>query len=670
MGQYVGVLGFIASLALLPGFAAKAQDGGQGTTQVLPQIVVSATTIPTPADQVASSVTVITAEEIQQKQLRTVPDALKEVPGLDVVQTGGPGGQTSVFIRGTNANHVKVLIDGIEAGDPSVNNGAFDFAHLLTGDIERIEVLRGPQSGLYGADAIGGVISITTKGGEGPPKVIGSIEGGSFGTFNQTAALRGSQDNFNYAFNVLHYQSTSTPVTPLNLLAPGQQRINDSYNNWTYSAKLGAQVSDTVAVHLVGRYTDAKLGFTGEDFSLFPLDFPEAFQSTQRNHNLYTRGEVVWSLFDDRFKNYFGVNYANLWNWTLDPTPDFAANNFFLSPLVGPPITNLGQRLKYDWRGEAKLAPGYMLVLGLEQQTESLRTDSTGFTDVPFGNFFQTTTNASRSSKAGYAELQSQITERFSVVGNIRADDYDTFATHTTWRVAPLFIVPVTETKLKGSYGTGFKPPTLTQLYVNNPSFSTVANPNLLPEESKGYDFGFEQSVWHDRIAFGATYYRNDVRNLINNIFDLTTFSFTYTNIGFATMHGTESFASFAVNDQLKIRADYTTMVTRDETTDLGLRNRPGNKASVSAIWTPLDALTLTGTVIQVGQAVEFNRDGTVPRVDAPSYTLVNVTAEYRIDEHLTAFGRVDNLLNTHYENPIGFDAPGIGVYGGMRLTN
>ncbi|HEX5509080.1 MAG TPA: TonB-dependent receptor plug domain-containing protein, partial [Pseudolabrys sp.] len=185
----------------------RAQDSSGSQPISLPPVVVSATGIPTPSDQVASSVTVITADDLQRDQRRTVADALSTVPGLNVVQSGGPGGQTAVFIRGTNANHVKVLIDGIDVGDPSVPNGAFDFAHLLTGDIERIEILRGPQSGLYGSDAIGGVISITTKSGEGPPKATGVVEGGSFGTFNQTANLSGSQGNFSYAFNILHFQS-------------------------------------------------------------------------------------------------------------------------------------------------------------------------------------------------------------------------------------------------------------------------------------------------------------------------------------------------------------------------------------------------------------------------------------------------------------------------------
>ncbi len=141
-------------------------------------------------------------------------------------------------------------------------------------------------------------------------------------------------------------------------------------------------------------------------------------------------------------------------------------------------------------------------------------------------------------------------------------------------------------------------------------------------------------------------------------------------NVGQATTHGTESFASVAVTDQLKLRADYTTIVTRDETTDLGLRNRPGNKESLTAIWSPTEQFNLSTTVLHVGSAVEFNRDGSVPREDSSAYTLVNLAANYRIDKHVEIFGRIDNLFNRHYEEPIGFDQTGFGAFGGVRLTN
>ena len=255
----------------------------------LPQIdVVSATTVPTPIDQVASSVTVITAADLEREQRRTLPDALSAVPGLNVIQAGGPGGLTSVFMRGTNSNHVKVLIDGIDVSDPSNPARVFDFGQMLASDIERIEVLRGPQSGLYGADAIGGVISITTKKGEGPPKVYGTLEAGSFGTFNQTTGVSGSQAGFNYSFNIAHFQSTDTPVTPTELLPPGRKRNDDYYDNVTYSTRLGADLSENFGLNFVARYTDATLKFTGDDFSTFPST--PAAQRASRPCTSSTRG--------------------------------------------------------------------------------------------------------------------------------------------------------------------------------------------------------------------------------------------------------------------------------------------------------------------------------------------------------------------------------------------
>lgn len=666
MGTKISLLGAGLALTLLAQ-AASAQNSPPDNSVALPQIVVSPTTIPTPQDEIASSVTVITAEDLERDQRRTIPDALNAVPGLNVVQSGGVGGQTSIFMRGTNSNHVKVFIDGIDVGDPSSPNGAFDFAHLLTGDVERIEVLRGPQSGLYGSDAIGGVISITTKKGEGPPKVTATFEGGSFGTFNQTTSLRGSQGEFNYSFNILHLQSTSVPVTPLDLLAPGEQRNNDYYNNWTYSTKLGANLSDNLAVNLAARYTDAKHGLTADDGVNFPPNSaPEVLQDTQRNHQLFTRGEVVWSFFDNRLKNFFGVNYSNQWSWFSDPNPD----SFNPFGGVNPPTTNVGTKTKYDWRGEVKVTNGQTLVLGLEDETQSLRTDSTANLDPITFLPIPTTTNASTGNKAAYIELQSEFSKRLYLVSNIRLDDDDSFGPHTTWRLAPVFIVPGTETKLKATYGTGFKAPTLTELYVNNPSIFQVANPNLLPETSTGYDVGFEQPLFHDRVRFGATYFNNEIKNLIVNVFG--PLNATYMNVGMARMYGIESFASVAVTDQLKIRGDYTYTHARDEATDLELLRRPTHKASLTGTWNPIDRLALSATVLYVSSWVDVNRDTAVfiPRLDTPSYTTVNLAANYDVDKHLTIFARADNLFNAQYQVPVGFLRPGLGVFGGVRVSN
>jgi vitamin B12 transporter len=599
-------------------------------------VVVSPTATVTPASQVASSVTVVTDQDIQTQQYRSVPDALNTVPGLNVVQTGGPGGQTSVFIRGTNSNHTKVLIDGIDVSDPSNPNGSFDFSQLLTADIQQMEILRGPQSGLYGSDAIGGVISIITQKGDGPPRATATIEAGSFGTFNQGIGLSGSQDNINYAFNVAHLHASDVPVTPSQLLPPGQQAIGNNYDNMTYSTKFGVDLNENWTLNTVIRYAAATLLFTGDNNN-FPSS-PNPAQSTQIVHQFFAREEAVWSLLDDRVKNYFGVNYAN--NWTYDIAP-------------GDPAATItdGQRLKYDWHAVTELATGNNLIVGLEDETEYM--DTTGLT-------------ADNGNKAGYVELQSQFAKRFFLAANIRDDFNDQFGEHMTYRIAPSVILPVTETTLKGSYGIGFKAPTLSELYQNFPDFNFFANPNLKPEESVGSDIGFEQPLFNDRVRFGSTYFHNNITNLIT---DNATFT-SYANIGLATTEGTENFVSTKITDRLTLRADYTFTRAVDASTGIQLLRRSKEKWSTTAIWNPIDPLTLSATVLHVGSFLDVTRDGTESGILAPGYTIVNLTGDYAVDDQIKVFARVDNLFNLHYQNPTGFLEPGLGIFGGIRFAS
>jgi len=689
------VAALAGSISLTPWMCAAAQDAQQPVQ--LPVIsvttpppskpsnqgsgnayVVSPTTVVTPSEQSASSVTVITADDIAAQQRLTVPDALAAVPGLNVVQSGGPGSQTSVFIRGTNSNQVKVLIDGIDVSDPSNPNGSFDFSQLLTGDIARIEVLRGPQSGLYGSDAIGGVISITTKNGSGPPKVTLSAGGGSFGTTNERASLSGSQANFNYVFNVQHFQSASTPVTPNYDLLPGEQRNNDFYDNWTYSTKLGYNVSDNLAVNVVGRYTQSKLNFTNDDFlDFFPLSFAEPIQSTQIDHQFYGRGEVVWSPVAG-FTNFFGVNYTNARTWNHDPNMDTG----LVSPAVLPPFVNLGTRLKFDYRGELQVAPGQLLIIGAEDQNETLRTNSSSSFDSTFTNETFFTTNAERRNDAGWIELQSQLSKQFYLVSNVRYDANEDFGDHTTFRIAPVYLVPITGTKLLASYGTGFKAPTLEDLYVNFlPGF--VANPNLKPEESTGWDVGFEQPIANNSFRFGSTYFRNDIRNLIATVESTTPGVLTLGNINTASTFGFENFAAWRVNSRLSLRADYTYTVAKADSTPgcasppcagQQLLRRPKNKASLTANWQATDRLSISSTLLYVGPWWDLGRqtvppDGFNPYIKAPGYTTLNLAANYTLRDDVTLFARIDNLFNKQYEDPSGFMRPGFGIYGGIRLT-
>ena len=622
------------ALALLLGFSAP-----PALAQInLPDTVISATGIPTDAAQIGSSVTVITEEQIQRDQRRTLPDLLQAVPGLNVVQTGGPGGQTSVFIRGTNADHVKVLIDGIEVNDPSQPKRSFDFGPLMTDDIERVEVLRGPQSGLYGADALGGVISITTKKGSGPAKWKATAEFGSFGTFNKSIGVSGGTTNSNYAFTAAHSIINSTPVTPFEILAPGQRRINDWHNNYTYSGKVGIDLSDVFGLNFVGRYNDLRLRLTNDDFSGFPVVVPFPDRTVYNNHQFNGSGEAVWRLFERRFNNFVGVQYT-----------DYARNSFDPG---GPLLTFDGDRTKYYWRSDLALAKGQTLLMGVERAVENARTVTA------FGGF-----QGSIGNTGAYAELQSALGERFFVASNFRHDSNDNFGGHNTWRIAPAFLIPETQTKLKASYGTGFHAPSLNQLFD-----PLSGNPALKPETSRGYDFGFEQSLWQKRVSFGATWFNNDIENLITFA---SAFPFPFTNINKAKTRGIEAFLSVRLTDRLLVRADHTHTVAVDAVTGDPLQRRPRDKTSVSAVWNPTDQLTVSATGIWVSGWYDFDRFGLVfPAFLTTSYKIVNLAANYKVSENLTMFGRIDNLLDERYQNPIGFERPGIGVYAGIRLTN
>ena len=631
--------GFFIALALL---AALACEGARAADADEPELViVSATRVPTPLLEVASSVTVITAEDIEARQLRTIADVLKDVPGLNVVQTGGPGGVTSVFIRGTNSNHTKVLIDGIDVSDPSNSTGAFDFGQLLTPDIERIEVLRGPQSGLYGSDAIGGVINIITRQGSGPMTLAAGLEGGSFETFNQAARLSGSQDAFHYSLNAAHFHAGAVPVTPLDLLAPGEARNDDYNDNLTLSTKLGYQVTPSFDLGLVARYTDIHLHTTGEDYPppLF-VGVPAAEQTTAATDEYFARLTAHAVSFDGLLEQTLGLAYSHLRTSTVEPQT--------------PAALNTGERRKDDWQGDARLAPTETLVLGAEYERDDI--------DQPI--------TASLHIGSGYAELQSRIGAHWFSAFNVRYDDNSRFGGKTTWRFAPAWVIAETDTKLKASVGTGFKAPTLSELYQDFPAFLFYANPGLRPESSTGWDAGFEQGLARGVLRFGVTYYYNRIENLITTVPDpAVPGGTTYGNIGRATTEGIESFIAWQPVKPLTLRIDYTYTEASDDVSQQELLRRPKNQGTFLAQWQATAAWQLSLDVLAVGTWVDGNRDFSVPRLDAPGYTVVNFATSYDLNSHLAVFGRINNLLDRHYENPVGFLQPSIGAYVGIRVT-
>ena len=603
-------------------------------------VVVTATKIPTPISQIGSAVSLITAADIDAHQWRTLPDALATTPGLSVVQSGGPGGLTSVFIRGANAGQTKVLIDGIEVNDPSTPNAAFDFGQVLTASLARVEVLRGPQSSLYGSDALGGVINVVTAEGHGPAKITASLEGGSFKTFNQSLGVSGSTAQIRYAFNFAHFRSGDTPVTPLDLLAPGEKRIGDRYDNVTAGTKLGVDVSKDFSLGFVLRYTDAHLRSTGEDYSRFPHNFPEAAQTDQKTRQVFARGEARLTLFHGALQNLVGVGFTDYRTRIQSPDDGFG--------LPAATVDN-GDRLKFDWQGTVKLSATQTLLLGAETRNDRL---------------INSPINAADRTTAGFAEWQATPLAHLSLAASARYDSDARFGSKTTWRIAPAYTVAATGTLLRASVGTGFKAPTLSQLFVDYAPYF-FGNRLLKPETSTGYDIGFEQPVSGDRLRIGATWFHNAIRNLIdtNDTFD------SYTNRGRVTTYGIESFAAVTLSNRLAVHADYTWTVARDDIKQQDLLRRPRHKADLTATWRPNAKLTLAATGLYVGTRIDGNRDFSITRLIAPAYATVNLSGSYALGKSVTLFGRIDNALDRHYQNPTGFDRPGIGAFAGVRFN-
>ena len=585
-------------------------------------IVVSATRIATPVSEIGGSVTVITAADIAARQQRALTDVLREVPGLALAQSGGPGAQASLFTRGTNSNHTKVLLDGVDIGDAASPTGAADISKLLAGDIARVEVLRGPGSALYGSDAIGGVINILTKRGEGPAALKLLAEGGSFDTLNQTAALSGSDGAFHYAATLQHQHVGANPVTPRALLRPGETRNDDFYDNLSASTRLGYLLKQGFDISLVGRYANSLGKITNDAFDLATFtSYPAAHRS--RVDTLQYDGRIAAHLGRWGFDQTLGLGYSA--NAISSADPD---NGYSIAA---------GERVKLDWQGSALVAEGQTLVMGAETAREAIHKPlSDGIT-----------------TNAGFAEIQSDFGGGFYNSASVRLDSNSRYGDRFTWHLAPVFLLAETGAKLKATIGTGFKAPSLQQLFG-----PYGHNPNLKPETSTGYDVGLEQAF--GALKAGVTWFHNDIADLID--YDA---SFTPINVAKARTQGVESFLAWKLDAALGLRADYTYTDAINPVTKAALLRRPHHKASLTADWR-LSDLTLAATLLYIGPRPDIGRESFAPE-RLPGAATLDLAASYRLSDGLRLTGRVENLFDTRYQNPDGFLRPGIGAYAGLE---
>jgi vitamin B12 transporter len=620
-------------------------------------LVVTATRLTTPRGEVASAVTVITAEDIERRQFRSVPQALRSVPGLHVVQTGSPGQQTSVFMRGANSNHTLVLIDGVEVSDPSSPAGAVDFSNLWLDNVERIEIVRGPQSTLYGSDAIGGVIHITTRRGKGKAGFAGKLEGGSDETLNQQASVAGASDAFDYSFSVTHIDTGGDSVTPKRL-RNGARKEDDGYENWTSSARMGLAVTDTLEVNVFGRYIDSETELDPE-LEMFGFGTTEDRDAELDQTEYLLRGEAKAQLLEGLWEATVATSYTNY---------DRKNRNDRQSPTETLTRTDFeGDKLKFEVKNDFYPTDAHIVTLGLETEKENM--DSGGFSD--FGGFVVgEESNADTRNNAVYAQDQFSYGERlFGTIG-LRFDDHDDAGSELTWRVAPVYVHNETSTRFKASVGTGFKAPTLFQtdgFTPNNLGSFYRGNPDLDPEKSFGWEIGIEQALWNDRLNVGVTWFESNIDDLMQVVFDAA-FNSSYENIDEADIKGAETFMHAQLLKSLAVRIDYTYTNAEDDDSGEQLLRRPKHKADLDIEYRPLPDASISLAVNYVSDSKDISRVDAAT-IDGDDYTVLDIAADYKVGKRWRVFGRVENVTDEHYEPADGFQAPDRGFFVGAQLN-
>ncbi len=637
-----------AALVLPLDTAPASAQTGEG---LLEEVVVTATRIPTRIEDVGSSVSVITREEIEQRQFKTVTEALRTVPGVHMVQTGPRGQVSSVFTRGANSNQTLVLLNGRRFMDPGTPAGAFNFAHLNTANVERIEVVRGPQSALFGSDAIAGVINIVTRDpiDEGVAGTITS-EVGSFGTFEGSANVTGRQGRIGFDATLSGLTTAGDTVTPERFRPEGAPVEDNAARNVLGNARLDYDIADNLTFSAFGQVLDAHA----------ELDTaPEDPNSVEDTRQYFTSAELAGEFMGGRYRPTLTFAYSEFERENRDD-PDAFSPTFV-------DTRNQGDRIQIELQNEYDIHPDHTLIFGGEVQEESF--EATGIAD--FGGGFVQTPDSSARVNAGAVYLQDvfHLTERLSGTVGVRYDAPEDFDNRATWHIAPSYAIPETGTRLKASVGTGFKVPALFERFGFTPtSFGTAfrGNPDLDAEKSFGFDVGFEQSVFQERVSFGSTFFYSDVEDAVVTEFDQNFNSTTVNNVDL-DIYGFENFVSLRPVESLTLTGNYTFTRADDSDTGLQLIRRPKHKVSADAVWQFTERTNVALGMVAVAGMKDIGRFG--GRVDLPSYAVFRAAGSYAVTEAIAFTARVENLFDRDFETADGFKAPGLEGFVGARLT-
>lgn len=629
--------------AVLPAHVAAEDLAAEKADPAREIIVTAATRTEQSLDKVGQTVSVIDLAEIERRQTQNVADILRTIPGVTIARNGTIGGVASVFIRGAESDQTVALIDGVKLNDPSSVGGGFNFGNLMTGNIERIEVLRGSQSVLWGSQAIAGVVNMVTRRPTEELQVNARGEYGFRDTVNLVANASGKAGPLSASVGAGWFRTDG--ISNFAESRGGVER--DGYENFGANANFNLAISEAISLDARGWYSRGTLNLDG--FA------PPTFAFGDVNEEGITRELVGYTglnvaLFDGRFRNRIGFALT-----------DTKRRN---TALDGPPAETFrgaGRNERLEYQGIVDIAKGWEVTFGLEQEISRFNSSSFGGPEA----------RARARLYSGYAQVVGTITEGFTITGGVRHDDHDRFGGATTFGASAVYNLAATGTTVRASYAEGFKVPSLFQL------FSNFGNTTLQPERSQGWDAGITQSLVDGRLELSATYFQRDSEDLILFIGCRAPFTGictnrpfgTYDNVGLARARGAEFAVTMRPTDSLSVQVTHGYVDSRNRAAgtanfDRRLPRRPENATSLLVDYRWPFGLETGFTLTNVSAAFE-NAANTLR---LPGYTLGDIRAMMPLGKNLELTARIENLFDESYETALNFGQMPRAGYVGVRV--
>lgn len=605
----------------------------------LERIVVSPYKIRESSMMSASSVSVITRDDIEERQKRFAKDMLVEYPGVSKTSAGPFGGPTTIRIRGANPNQTLLIIDGVKVYDPTTPDGAFNFANLPFDNVAQIEITRGPQAALYGSDAIGGLINIESRKAYAPYFESG-IEAGSFRTLDEYVNVGGYEKGLHYSFAFSQFNtggiSTADRVTIPNIEERDPYVRKSFAGRIDYDIRPGLTFGATLRnIYAWNRYDDSD-----------PMTF-----ALRDNDQLIAKNNLfLYSLYVEHkaldFYDY-SVRYGYMNNFRRDYDYVSGLRDWYEGAVNRFDFQNNFHILDYD-----------TFTIGYDYNFE--KADSYY---VDFANGASDQPKVFASNSGLYMQNKVHYKDTIGASQSMRVDKHSQFGTNITYKLDGFYLAP-TGTRLRGVWATGFKAPSLYQLHApaNAAWFFTGGNPNLNPENADSYELGVDQYIYKKMVKLFFTYFQIRFHDLIKYYTDPATFQSTYRNASKAKSIGVEYGTELNLfEDRLKVTASFTSLGTKDYSTDRQLARVPEDQFNVHIIMKPVPKVSIGANIRHSGVYLDIGTDKIKP------FTIVDLTTDCEVTKNISFFARVENILNKHYQELRSYGQPGIGAYGGAK---